>query len=660
VAFDKIPWTQTAYIQPQMHPYDLYFYDPESDSYTVQRYLKDLKDRYGGVDAILMWPSYTNLGVDDRNQFEYFRSMPGGFDAIRNITSELKASGVRVLWPYNPWDNGTHRENVSDAEMFTTLLKLTGGDGINGDTMSFVPKYFWDFAVAKSYPIAFEPEHGGTDESLNWSTMSWGYWKYPDAPLVDRYKFISGGKFLQNICNRWAKSKTDDLQSAWFNGDGYESWENVWGVWNGITPYDGEAIRRVATMLRYFGKEGFLQSSNWEPHCLDLQPQPHVYASRWPLASKNSTLWTVVNRGSENLTVAMAVRGGSYYYDCYKGMELHASPSPHTVAFDLEAHGYGCVVESELPAEGDSLAQHLAAMRNITARSLHSFSAEWQYLRQTMVEVQPTEKASSAPLGTVLVPRGNFSFEASGVMWEGDDAHGVGVQYPWQDHPQRSHAHTLVVGPFFMDKFPVTNANYSSYLNATGFRPKDSHNWLKSWNGKPEPPADLFDKPVTNIGLSEAQAYCAWKGARLPTSYEWQYAAQSLDGRKYPWGSQDDRSRYPVEQNGTEYQGPAPVTAHWPAGDSPFGVSDLVGNVWQYTTEFRDAHTRAVVLRGGSNYRPLSNHTYQGHSWYFPQAKALDTYNKYFLMSPRYERASTIGFRCLVDASLQSTGTLQI
>merc|ERR1712070_506757 len=109
-------------------------------------------------------------------------------------------------------------------------------------------------------------------------------------------------------------------------------------------------------------------------------------------------------------------------------------------------------------------------------------------------------------------------------------------------------------------------------------------------------------------------------------------------------GSNDDQSRYPEEQSGNVFQGPEPVTAHAPQGDSPFGVSDLVGNVWQYTDEFQDEHTRAVILRGGSNYRP------SGSKWYLPQALELDSHEKYFLMDDRYERAGTIGFRCVTDA----------
>ena len=76
-----------------MHPFDRYFYDRGSGSssssttarnYTVDRYLDDATARYGGLDTALVWPSYRNLGVDDRNQFDIFRALPGrGWTAWR-------------------------------------------------------------------------------------------------------------------------------------------------------------------------------------------------------------------------------------------------------------------------------------------------------------------------------------------------------------------------------------------------------------------------------------------------------------------------------------------------------------------------------------------------------------------------------------------------
>jgi formylglycine-generating enzyme required for sulfatase activity len=90
-------------------------------------------------------------------------------------------------------------------------------------------------------------------------------------------------------------------------------------------------------------------------------------------------------------------------------------------------------------------------------------------------------------------------------------------------------------------------------------------------------------------------------------------------------------------------RGPDDVNAH-PRGASPFGVEDLVGNVWQWTDEFIDEHTRAGILRGGSYYQP------QGSHWYFPQAYKLGEHGKYLLMSPGKDRSAAVGFRCIVDA----------
>jgi gamma-glutamyl hercynylcysteine S-oxide synthase len=113
---------------------------------------------------------------------------------------------------------------------------------------------------------------------------------------------------------------------------------------------------------------------------------------------------------------------------------------------------------------------------------------------------------------------------------------------------------------------------------------------------------------------------------------DWQYLS-NLD-EKPPALSPD---------KGRAMRGPEDVAAH-PAGASPFGVMDLVGNVWQWTDVFFDGHTRAAILRGGSYYQP------QGSMWYFPQAYKLGEHGKYLLMAPSMDRPGAIGFRCVEDA----------
>ena len=79
--------------------------------------------------------------------------------------------------------------------------------------------------------------------------MSWGYWDYPPCtggePL-QMARAVAHGQRLRTL----GEGPTDGLQSAFFNGVGYESWENVWGIWNQFTPRDAEALRRIATIER--------------------------------------------------------------------------------------------------------------------------------------------------------------------------------------------------------------------------------------------------------------------------------------------------------------------------------------------------------------------------------------------------------------------------
>jgi len=290
-------------------------------------------------------------------------------------------------------------------------------------------------------------------------------------------------------------------------------------------------------------------------------------------------------------------------------------------------------------------------MKEMTQHSLSSFSETWTYLNQKMVDIPQTKLQKEAPKGMVKIPKGDFFFSASGIELEGTDSDGVDVQFPWELHPQQSHQKQMTVEAFFMDKFPVTTTQYAEYIEAVKYVPADPYNWLKNWGSHPtKPPPELANMPVTYVSLKEARAYCSWAhgGSRLPHTWEWQYAAQGTDSRLFPWGSNLNQTNFPVKDNGNTYKGPEEVTAHSPGGDSPFGVADLFGNVWQYTDEFQDDHTRSVLIRGGSNYWPL------GSSWYFPQANDLTQHGKYFIMDDRYERAGTIGFRCVVDAQPDS------
>jgi iron(II)-dependent oxidoreductase len=635
----ELKWTQSSFMQPQMMVQDRYFYDPVAGKYTVDRYLDDLQKRYGGIDAVLIWPTYPNMGIDNRNQHDMIRCMPGGVDGVRQMVADFHKRGVRVLFPMMMWDQGTQKPDKSWPDEIAELMKQIDADGINGDTQDGVPRAFSEAADRVGHPLAFQPEGGPHDEAVAYNVLTWGQYKFTQVPRVDRDKWLES-RHMVNISDRWNRSKTDDLQFAFFNGIGWETWENIWGIWNGITPRDSEATRRVATMERAIAP--FLVSRDWEPFFPMLRFG--VYASRWPLGGE--TVWTIVNRNQYDVDGAqleVPFSDGMHYFDLYHGVELtpERRGDKSVLAFRIDAKDYGAVLATK-QSLSDAHKERMEQMKTLTNTPLSTLSDKWTFLPQRLVEVASTKPASGSPPGMVKIPEADFLFDVKGIEIEGFNDIGVDLQFPWEDSPRRYHQHTLHVKSFWIDKFPVTNAEFKKFLDATNYRPKDDLDYLHDWKNGTYPDG-WANKPVTWVSLEDARAYAAWAGKRLPHEWEWQYAAQGTDGRLYPWGNDWDASAVPVPDKSRRMRGPDAVDSH-PKGASPFGVMDLVGNVWQWTDEFTDEHTRAGILRGGSYYQP------QGSIWYFPQAYKLNEHGKLLLMAPSMDRSAALGFRLVQDA----------
>eukprot|EP01084_Bolivina_argentea_P150333 262544_1 len=191
-----LDWTQSTFILPHMHGYDQYFYDINTHSYTFDKWLNDLINRYGGIDAFLFWTTYTTLGADDRNQFDMLLAVPGSLTALQNMVQHFHAKNpsIRITFPYHPWDTGTRPSGQPDYITMATFLNDTGGDGFYGDTMSSVPENFYVYSVnTYNHTISIEPEGGGSLQSMNWDTLGRGYWPVTNYnPSAGKWKFYDG------------------------------------------------------------------------------------------------------------------------------------------------------------------------------------------------------------------------------------------------------------------------------------------------------------------------------------------------------------------------------------------------------------------------------------------------------------------------------------
>ncbi|MCP4424650.1 MAG: SUMF1/EgtB/PvdO family nonheme iron enzyme, partial [Chloroflexi bacterium] len=218
--------------------------------------------------------------------------------------------------------------------------------------------------------------------------------------------------------------------------------------------------------------------------------------------------------------------------------------------------------------------------------------------------------------------------------------------------------HELYLPAYFIDRTPVTNAQFRRFIEAGGYA--NEAYWLeaiaaqhwqegqyiysdkkwntprywedKKWNGA--------EQPVVGVSWYEALAYVRWAGKRLPTEAEWEKAARGTAGQQYPWGNEWQPKAANTEEANIEQT--TPVGQFSPLGDSPYGALDMVGNVWEWcSTRWHDQKQKEYNypytpddgredLSGGDNiYRVL-----RGGSWYqdkdASRCAARDGYNPRF------------------------------
>jgi len=689
--------------------HDKYLYNSLTKKYTVNKFLQDLRDRYDGIDSILLWQAYPNMGLDPRNQFELLEDLPAG--GLRELVQEFHSHGVKVFIPYNPWDSGTHESAESDIDTLNRYVQEYKVDGFNGDTMYGVASSFIASSVqdAEARIVVAQPEEGLPDESVAWNKQSWAYLVYPDGsyysfvPMVSRPKWLESRHMVQ-VTNRFCSNHTADLQIAFFNGVGFETWENVWGIWNGLSDRDAESIKRISKIYRFFSDRGsYFTSPDWLPFA-PITDTYGIFASMFPSSASASAsagkqafaaVWNIINRlpAAQAVTpITLPCDEDTLLYDLLRGHAIPRSSIRHGENFfeDLGvqppvsvpgAQGQSVCTYALSSVAGDaSNALVFASLLSIRAQdvdaALHAFlqdmhvgtetpldqfSAAPHTLLQTMVDYGSTAApaAAAATAGMVLLPAATaYEFVVQGLEIETGLNNGVGCdcQFPWETQPNKYHNTTMAIPALYMDVTPVTNKAYKLYLDKSQYTPPPGNekNFLKDWTRVTNSTAGTTEfvfpdgwgkKPVNWVTVDEAQLYCSSLGKRLLNDWEWQYAAQGgVPTRLFPWGDAFDYGAVPQFSASRDARPLDDVDAHIPQGLSAYGVADLYGNAWELTNTFSDDRTRSMLLRGGSLYYP------QGSNWYLRQATSLLVHNRQLLMAPSLDRSSMVTFRCVMDA----------
>lgn len=243
---------------------------------------------------------------------------------------------------------------------------------------------------------------------------------------------------------------------------------------------------------------------------------------------------------------------------------------------------------------------------------------------------------------------------ASVIVWPDDGKEmvflpgGTFIMGSNDGNPNCQPEHQFFVDDFYLDRWPVTNGEYKKFVDATDHSVPNYHvSWCDTteYNWNPETrmyPSGKRDHPVVLVTWEDAMAYAAWAGKRLPTEAEWERAARGLSGQRYPWGSEFVSGRCNCKEAGLEST--SPVGAFSPEGDTPEGLVDMVGNVWEWCNSLYRSYPYdpddGRESRQASGFRVL-----RGASW-VNDANVVHCISR---LDGDFQFYNNVGFRCAVS-----------
>ena len=537
--------------------WDEILFDFDTQKFTPEKLIA-VSEKFGGFDGIILWHAYPVIGIDSRNQFDFYNQVEG----LSELIQDLKLMNIEVYLNYNPWDRWTKRSGTSDQIQLAQLVEKYKFDGVFLDTMKSAGSDFMSPIVKVDPEIIVGGESRVPLERICDHVMSWAQW-FADTkiPGVLRAKWFEPRHMLHQT-RRWNRSHIDEFHIAWLNGAGMLIWEVVFGSWVGWNQREACMWKEMVAILRE--NYDVITTGDWEPLTqLSREAEEHqIFASKF--SQSDRILYTIINKGNRDFS----------------------GPLIPDVVTSIPAGGVAAIVINK-------------GITQLTNFSYYNLSNNFQDQKPVMNSVI---KGDEVELEITYRNRESGLFDGAPFI----DA--------WKPLPPNYHQIFKAkvkarVRPGILHKDQTTNQEFFEFIQATGYKPRLSHRFLAHWvDGAPREQDLLF--PVTFVDLDDAKAFAQWREVEIPTHWEWQHYAATLDL---------DAKR-----------------------------------VWSLTDSlYSDSRTRFLILKGGSDFNIRVGQGAKSPSgiaesdWYVDGGVQDETWvEKYLLMGSGMSRSENIGFVC--------------
>jgi iron(II)-dependent oxidoreductase len=698
-----LEWIRHAYIIRLLMAWDKSYFDYKDN----KNHLNEDREKqlYGGDDVIGLWPTWPSLGLDQRNQFDLFRDLPGGTRQVHKMAMDLRKSGTKLFICYNPWDESTRSEGHLAG--LASLIRATSANGVVLDTRGSSSRELQQAADQVSPGVIMYSEGMAVVKDMPGIVAGRVHNALYYPPMLNLNKFIKPEFAIFRVAELQKEPIQREFALAFFNGYGTE-----------LNMFSPGQPAWLQDQYKYLGRTSRILREN-SPNFVSPGYTPliqtnadSIWVNQWKAGEKTVyTIYSIIPSGYKGYLFRVLPNEGFHFVDLWhhrvlqpKGIHDGWFIEAETDAFHrkwLGTNNEGAVdcvaqlpmlLQSRLNGDVLSLQTSRGGQLRIWAGTpdysgkplemkagniqihLSEFFGSYEgdfviqlmenniLLDENIVTIPPgtprrmtprlTKLRSKVNAGSledlVRIPAGKFIFKES----HGDEF----IPYPKQDVDS-----SFDMPSFYMDKYPVTNIQFRKFLQASKYRPSDTSNFLKHWkNGRIPRGEENF--PVVYVSYEDARAYSKWSGKNLPTELEWQYAAQTVALNEWPWKQTTPVTR--KEQQITETLTVTSIdgidSSYWnlghgilyavgkyPKGANPNGLQDLVGSVWQMTNDlYLCGPYRYIIMKGGSYFNPSS-------SWWYVQGGPRElNYRQYLLrVSQGFERNATVGFRCMLPGN---------